>query len=718
MLQDTVLNYVRKGWACFPLAGKQSLIPWKTLQERAPSEEQVAAWLALYPEANIGLVLGKVSGVVRVDADSTQAVQHLGSIVPELPVTASFSTPSGGRGWLFKYGGEQTDVLWRGDTAHSELRFMSDGSYTAIPPSSGYAWLCEAEPAPLPDALVRLLLSLRTGRVLKQLEQELSPTIVQPDHDTVLEALRALDPVRCDDRDSWLQVGMALHSAGNEYLESWITWSSSSTKFVPGECEKLWSSFVRSRGVTIRTLLHLARLDGWHSPRLHEPLTDVGNGRVLARLCAGKALYLREWDKWLFWDGKRWKQDAELEVVEQAKFMIRERYDRAAKSLTGIRDLEEGEQARRIKAVAKVLKWCLTSEARGHVHAAVDMAKSEPEVLGTVSTIDTYPWLLNCPNGTLDLRNGQLLPHDQSQLLTQLCPTEYEPTAIAPRWMRFIDEVFQGRTALIAWVQKLLGYALTGCVHEHVLPILFGFGRNGKSTLVKAIQNVLGADYAGTTPSGFLALSHNEQHPTKMVALHGKRFVADLETSDSMRLNEELVKRITGGDELQARRMHEDFWHFKPTHKLFLATNYEPKVRGTDIAVWSRLKLIPFTAVFEGAACDKFLDEKLAVEASGILRWLVEGCTAWQREGLGSVSEVLTATTTYQQDQDTVAQFYSDRLTRDATASTKKQEVQAAYKAWAFNNSVEAVSGKVLAASLLKLGVTANEKYFQGVRLQ
>lgn len=676
---------------------------WKPYEDRCSTPEELRRWWTEHPEDWLGLALGPVSGVVRLDADGEVPQQLLSYI----PCTAEFSTPSGGRGWLFKYDDGLPvgrEVLWKGEGEHQELRYQSSGCYTVLPPSPGYSWTSSADPAALPVQLKDLLLSAVTAKVLRTLEKEYASTAAVPEPSVMLEALKA---VPADDRDTWVRVGFALHSAGDEYLQHWVDWSRTSEKFKEGECEQMWTSFRRDGGITPRYITCLAKKFGWYSPKFHEPMTDVGNGKVLARKIAGKGLYCREWDRWLVWDGTRWYDDGRLEVEAAAKTVLRERYQSALKSYSAkLARCGTVEEYKRMEASMKrVLGWCMKSEDARHIHASVDMAKSEVGTYVSFRKFNQHPFLLNCANGVLDLRSGELLPHDPSLMLTQLCPTEYEADAQCPRWERFLLEVFDGDSDLVASVQRLLGYCLTGSVDNHVLPIFHGSGRNGKSTIERALKHVLGNDYCCTAPQNFLALSKYEQHPTKLVVLYGKRIVFDVETGDAMRLNEELVKRLTGGDPVQARKLYEDFWEFEPTHKLIMLTNNEPHVAGTDIAIWSRLKKWPFNVSFLGR--EEFnLDGKLRSEAPGILAWLVQGCFEWQRIGLGEAAAVAAATASYRVEQDHIGQFVETALTRDPAGRIRTDELMRLYTTWCAANGHRPLNVSAFGRRLTSIGIT------------
>lgn len=712
---EAALEYIGRGWSIFPIHNKKPCIKWEQYQDSLPSIDLVRQWWTQYPDAGIALVLGKVSGVVRLDIDGAKAAEKLAEFCT--PETLTFSTPSGGVGYLYKHRpGFQTTVLWKGDGKHEEIRFLADSRYTAVPPTPGYEWT-GGEIAELPLAIVDKLLSMRAEKMLRTLELQVVNTVAEPDKSMIKEALAALHPARCDDRDSWLQIGMALHSAGQDYLETWIDWSRGSEKFQDGECERLWASFSDSGGITVRTLLYLAKQDGWTGRNIHEPLTDVGNGNALARACDGKFKFCRQWKDWLMWDGARWRRGSGPEVVEAQKRVIRERYNRAVTSMGKLRNVDDENAKRKLKAIAKVFRWCAVSEDAKHVHAGVDMASSMPGILIDHHQLDNQPWLFNCANGVLNLRTGELVPHDSSLLLTQCSPTAYSDKAVAPRWKEFLEEAIVDPDT-IAWLKRFVGYCMTGIVKEHVLPVLYGKGRNGKSTFIKTICRVFGDDYAGTAPQHFLAVQRGEQHPTRIAELYGKRFMADIETEEGVRLDEAMVKRLTGGDELVARRMREDFWRFMPTHKLLLASNNQPEVRNNDPAIWSRLKLVPFNVSFAGRE-DFDLDAKLNIEAPGILRWAVEGCLEWQQHGLPESPQIARATEAYRSDQDRIADFIATCCVLEADVKVKTEELTRAYVAWCVSQNIRPMDGRPFGKALTDRGfqLDSSRKYRLCIRL-
>jgi putative DNA primase/helicase len=284
------------------------------------------------------------------------------------------------------------------------------------------------------------------------------------------------------------------------------------------------------------------------------------------------------------------------------------------------------------------------------------LAQSEPPIPILPESLDAHPWLLNCENGTLDLRTGTLRAHSRDDKLTKLCPVVFDMDAKRDEWERFLHRIFAGNARLIAYMQRVTGMWLTGNVDEQKVHVFYGAGANGKSVYLGATQGILGPDYSMKAPPDLL-MAKNSSHPTERADLFGKRLVCCIETNEGQRFNESLVKDLSGGDRQRARRMREDFWEFEPTHKLVVAVNHKPVVRGTDHGIWRRLRLVPFTVTIPEEEQDKALASKLAREYPGILAWAVQGCLEWQKDGLRCPDEVKAATDEYRQEQDVLGEF-------------------------------------------------------------
>ena len=380
--------------------------------------------------------------------------------------------------------------------------------------------------------------------------------------------------------------------------------------------------------------------------------TDIGNGERLAHKFGTGVRYCHPWGKWLYWDGRRWDRDR-LGVLSRCAKRTARAIATEEMTLTDPDDADSR---------SSLGVWARKSEDYKRVTAMIRLAASEPGIPVLPEDLDTDPWLLNCRNCTLDLRRNAttlVRPHTKSDLITKLSPTVYDPDAQCPNWLATLQLVFADNARLIRYWRQLCGLALTGVTDEQILPILYGTGRNGKSTLIGAMLGMLGGDYAIKAPQNFLMVKHHESHPTELADLHGKRLVAAVETGEHARINEVLVKELTGKDPIRARRMREDFWEFLPSHHVWLGTNHRPGIRGTDLAIWRRIREIPFTVAIPEDRVVKDMDRRLAEEYSGILNWCLEGVLDWQAAGLITPDEVSAATAEYKLQQDILAQFFA-----------------------------------------------------------
>jgi putative DNA primase/helicase len=379
--------------------------------------------------------------------------------------------------------------------------------------------------------------------------------------------------------------------------------------------------------------------------------------------------------------------------------------------------------------------WARKSLAAPRINAMVDMARSEPGVPILPKDLDRDPWLLNCPNGALELQTGTLREHRREDLITKLCPVEYDPAAKAPTWECFLESIFQGDAELVLFVQRLLGMCLTGEVREHVLPVFWGQGANGKSTLVNAVLEMLGPDYAIKAAPEILMARHGERHPTELADLFGRRLVVCSETPQGRRLNEALVKDLTGGEPIRARRMKEDVWEFVPTHKVILCTNHKPAVLGTDEGIWRRLRLLPFEVTFwdpddpnkhrmnlpAALRQDKDLPGKLCMELSGILAWCVRGCLDWQRDGLTLPEKVRVATKDYRDTEDLLAQFLCESCLVGPDYRVKASDLYTRHRTWCEAAGERPPSQIRFGESLIAKGFeryTNNGTWYRGLALR
>jgi len=424
-------------------------------------------------------------------------------------------------------------------------------------------------------------------------------------------------------------------------------------------------------------------------------LTDLGNAMRLVALHGKDLRYCYTWGKWLVWDGKRWVIDDAGQVELLAKDTVKNIYAEAAR--------ETSESRRK-----ELAKWALSSESRQRLSAMVALAQSEPGIPIKHDEPNRDRWLINCLNGTLDLRTGELKPHDRADLITKIAPVEYRPGAPCPNWLSFLDMIFEGNQDLIAFVQRAVGYSLTGITDERCMFILWGNGKNGKSTFLETIGRMMG-DYAEKTTSETLLTTRQANIPNDIARLQGARFVRASESEHGRYLAEARIKEMTGQDAVSARFLFSEWFNFVPEFKIWLGTNHKPVIRGTDEAIWDRIKLIPFTVRIDNPKPRREIDAMFDEEIAGIFSWAVEGCMEWQDHGLGEVEEVKKATAEYRYEMDNIGRFIEECCQIGESFRTPTSELYEAYKAWAEDVGVEVLSSQNFGRRLTELGFEAQQ---------
>jgi putative DNA primase/helicase len=434
------------------------------------------------------------------------------------------------------------------------------------------------------------------------------------------------------------------------------------------------------------------------------PLTDVGNAERLLDRYGERLRYSPLWHRWLVYDGARWVPDAaECRVRACATDTVRQ----MARDALGLLDTDPaGARALFVHAAR--------CEAAGRLAAMVTVAQSFSQVWVTPDELDADPWLLNCRNGTVDLRTGRLRPHRPADLLTKMAPVDYDPGAACPRWEQFIAEVTCNDPELAEYIQRAIGHSLTGDVSEQAVYFPYGRGSNGKSTLLNTVKAAAG-EYAMQAKDDLLLVKRGESHPTELADLYRRRLVVSTEVEDGRRLAEALVKQLTGGERVRARRMREDFWEFDPTHKVWVAANHKPEIRGTDFAIWRRIRLIPFDATFydrpEDVPAgqpprlkDPALADTLRAELPGVLAWAVRGCVAWRQDGITVPGRVHQATAQYREEMDVLAAFLEERCEVLPHAAAPASALYQAYDAWCGTSGEKAESQRKFGDRLSERG--------------
>lgn len=409
----------------------------------------------------------------------------------------------------------------------------------------------------------------------------------------------------------------------------------------------------------------------------HYRLTDMGNAERLVARFGDDLRWCAAWGCWLVWTGSRWRRDETGEAERLAKKAVLAIYREAAY-------LAESQDERARELAKKVADHAKSSERSERINAMLKLARSEPGIAVTPDMLDADVWLFNTMTGTLDLRTFELRDHDRLDLITKLSPVTFNPEAACPVYDAFIRRIMHDDDDLIEYLERLLAWCLTGDIRHHVLPIFYGGGANGKSSLLDVVLFIL-AEYGCPAPDSLITARHADEHPTETARLAGMRLAAASETEEGRKLRVGLVKRLTGDEHLTGRYMRCDYFTFKRTFKIILCTNNRPRVSENTAAIWRRVKLIPFTVTIPEHEQDPDLPNKLKAEASGILARLVRACRRWRDSGfdLAEPDVVRQATEEYQADEDTLGEFIETNCILAEWAKVSRSDLWEAYQRWA-----------------------------------
>lgn len=445
------------------------------------------------------------------------------------------------------------------------------------------------------------------------------------------------------------------------------------------------------------------------APKFH--LTELGNAERIAYYHGENVRYCNELE-WLIWNGKHWHEDSKRQIEAITAKTLRAIYGEA-------KSTEDKYQSKLLH------DWAKKCERRSiRINSILDV---RPMVSVKKKELDSHSFLFNCDNGVIDLKTGELLPHDRDLLLTKISPIKYDKNAECPNWRSFLESIFKTPAGepdheLIRYLQKAIGYSLTGVTKEQVMFFLFGNGRNGKSTFINIIQDLLG-DYGRQTNSDTFLKKRNDSGINNDVArLDGARFVSAVESEEGQQLSEALVKQITGGEKMSARFLRQEYFEFTPEFKVFFTTNHKPIVKGSDEGIWRRIMLIPFTVTIPKDKIDYDLPDKLAKEMPGVLRWAVEGCMKWQAEGLRAPETVKAATAEYREDMDILGPFIDENCTVHHTAKVEAKSLYESYTKWCYQNNEMDLKNRAFYRQLEVRGFkkekgTGNKTFIAGITL-
>jgi putative DNA primase/helicase len=443
---------------------------------------------------------------------------------------------------------------------------------------------------------------------------------------------------------------------------------------------------------------------------LKAPLTDTGNAECFAAESGNSYRYNKTNDQWMYWDGIIWKVDKSNKVDTDILSTIRYRQNIVANASTN-------QQSDKAKTFSYLVR-CEDVRSRKNIKQAAEWL---PKFTTIIDQYDKKDYLVSALNGTLNLRDGSFHEPKRSDYITLQLGANYDTEAECPRWKQFLKEVFSGDDDLIRFIQKIVGYSLTGGTSEQKIFILYGFGKNGKTVFINTLQALIG-DYAGSASFKTFDADKQSEQTNDLAMLKGKRFVSMIESAADKKLNEPLIKQVTGGDKVTCRYLHKEFFDYFPQFKLFLATNHKPVITQSDFGIWRRIVLIPFTQNFDGREEDG-LEEKLKSELSGILNWALKGLKLWQAEGLKNLPEAVTnATDKYKKDSDTIGQWLELRTEQNSQSSVKSSIAYNDYRDWATENGYYPLGNRTFKSSLEERGFAHGRKndgiYWSGIELK
>jgi putative DNA primase/helicase len=689
---EAALSYIDQGFKVFPVKPDKKPLTPHGLKDATQTKAGVREFWKRWPDAGIALVTDDLL-VLDFDAKngglkSKAAIEaKYGSLLR----TRTHRTGGGGEHWIYRNpnGASVRNAVSFAGYPGVDLR--ANGGYIVVPPSqheSGkrYETIDNSEIAPAPDWLMDLATTKR-----KRLRQTSSKGELIPEGERNSRLTSIAGSMRRNGM-SQESIEAALHDVNQRQC---------SPPLPDSEISRI------AKSVTRYAPDYLPGPDG--AAIKYFNLTDLGNAERLVNRYGDVLRYCYERKRWLVWNGKVWEWDAGNKVAALAKLAVRNIYHEAG---------DELDEKKRKDIASHASK----SESDPRLTGMINLAQSEPGIPIKLADLDTNHWLFNCLNGTIDLQSGKLLPHRKEDLITILVHIEYDPNASCNLWMRFLDRVTGGNIELVSYLQRVVGYSLTGDTRSQTMFFLYGLGSNGKSTFITTIRKLTGGYGTKANTSLFMAKDRNSGGPSEDLAnLQGKRFVMASEIEDGRRLAVVLIKEMTGGEAIRADRKYEHEIEFQPVHKIWLIGNHKPVITDTTLSIWRRVKLIPFTVTIPGKEMDPDLPAKLESELPGILAWAVKGCLEWQKYGLAEPKAVTNATSDYRHEQDILGDFIDDCCCLLPTAAVSKHELKTAYETWCNSTGSQPASQKTFRARLIERGITEGKsggtRYWKGVAL-
>jgi len=688
---EAALQALEAGLRPIPIepGGKKPLVRWKDFQTRPPTEEQVRQWWAEWPGANLAILAGEGSGVDVVDIDSGHAPWP--PVDCELPTGYVCQTPRGGWHYGFRHLPGCRDS---GSKLATGVDVRGDGGYVLIPPS-----VVNGKPYVLVQGSLVEALTTEAPPWLQAVLLDGKSTVARAavPNGTIPEGAR-------NDTLTRLAGAMRRQGAGEPEILAALK-EANSHRCQPPLPDNEVEAIAESVSQYAPAEEPATATGGF-------PLTrDYAHATALAILFKDHYRWAEHRGTWMEWTGKVWRPTSEAFVATRASEELRAHYG-ALMARTGDKD-----GLKRLATLA--VETCIFARILG----GLSFLKGMPNFLTLIEEWDRDPWALNCSSGLIDLHTGDLRAHQPGDLCTKMVLAQYDRAARSAAWERHLER-FLPNPDIRRQVQRDMGKALPGAVLEEALPIWYGVGANAKTTTARVFLAVLGG-YARRAAPDLLVQSTHDRHPTEVADLLGTRWVFASESQASDRLDEALVKDLTGGDRKKARYMRQDFFEFEQTFSLVLVTNHRPRVRGTDEAIWRRLRLIPWMvriASEERRPQDEVVAE-LAADGAAVLSWMLDGLADWRQDSKWTAKEVVVATTNYRREEDRLGGFLEECCELKPFVEEAAAVLYPRYESWATAAGEQVVSKTAFGALLRERGLVQSRsgtgaRLWTGIRIK
>ncbi len=665
---DAAIQYARIGWKVFPVTKHKRPLTDNGFKDATTDVAKIRRWWKKFPEANIGIATGQASKIIVLDVDNkgegaASTIRKLIQDKGEFP--QSIVAQSGGGGFHFYFSMREEETIANATNLFEleGLDVRGDGGYIIVPPSihdSGNAYLWGDDQDPFTQTLdLRPSFLANGNRRTHRLQLSLQAKIASGkrnvtltsiagtlrslglDHANILAILLAQNTERCDPPLTDEEVETIAHHIST----------------YPGHNTRDEAA----QDIADDALLEFSR-------------TDSGLAEMISFINTGKLRYDHTSGRWYLWHGQYWGVDSKQEVVQRA-------ISAAKLYLQAAMNIEDSETRH------GAVRYASRIQNRAKIDASLNLMKSLPVIATVHSEWDANPDIIACQSGVLDLSTGTLRPGMPEDLIAHYLPVDYDAHAACPRWTAFLKEVFNDDQEVISFIQKAVGYSFTGRTDEQCMFVLIGRGSNGKSTFLEVLHALFG-NYASAAPFTTFERNRNSSQSNDIAALAGKRLVTSTEPNQGVVLDESRIKSLTGGDTISARFLHQEYFSFRATGKIWLGVNHLPRVRDDSDGFWRRVRRIDFPNRFwspsdnppQGAKLqDPDLLPELKRELPGILNWALTGARAWFKEGLKAPKSVASATQTYRDDSDPLYVFLQTCCTE---VSDSIEDIDDLYKAY------------------------------------